>query len=791
METKDFVEQLDLNEDSQISKEDVKSLWEFLNKKNPKYNKEFVERLEKAPKFKEVLFALEPSFLDVINSKDFVINTESKENIIILQFFAKYFRWENVEINGQFTPETEKLYLESSLQTKNLDKNTFSWNNELELFKTWLWMNDSITIQTVSREEFDKIKPNITEKNNLKWDWKDKPQWYNLKLPEDLKNTEIPLVMKTVNEIAYWEELPEQSAFKTYQSKLEANIKYLEWIENEASQNPDTKIQYEKLMWKLEQMKGDYYWNEDWVDDNIVENELWSISWKISLEFQEIDNEQMKWQKNNPKIKMMLLEKMISKDLRNYMDLAVFERWTETLFDYLTTPTKKEHEYLLDEGKRKEAWVTEIEGHINAKLESMPIIKQKLKDSLGIENMKIELENLEWDKKVAKEKDICNKIVEQVEMYPRTPMEVSQNTQPNKILENQRIVCLWKSIVSWALLKELWIKFDTLNLENHSALMVYLSDGKEYYFDPTNATGIAEFTSREKIDTWIYEKWKIELPNKFFDWWKLKYDNSFSKSDSEFWLMWQMYNNRLNDWDITWKNELLLAQRVIEINPTFIEWYQKLWAIYLLNWNIDEWIDICKKWLKLNKNNENLLSNLEYWISQKIKNEMGSGDWGKIIELTKEWLTYREDAFCLDILAKREIDSWNYDKANEFLSRAWKVAVSQDTITRTIDNLQLLQSKTKWNKSILESVDNVSERISSDLEKSINDNINHEKFEEARQLANELLKIKPWFWYYKLWWISSWENNTDSTIDNLKKAMELAPNSVKEGIKKELDSIKK
>jgi hypothetical protein len=29
--------------------------------------------------------------------------------------------------------------------------------------------------------------------------------------------------------------------------------------------------------------------------------------------------------------------------------------------------------------------------------------------------------------------------------------------------------------------------------------MVYLSDGKEYYFDPTNATDIVEFTNLEKV----------------------------------------------------------------------------------------------------------------------------------------------------------------------------------------------------------------------------------------------------------------------------------------------------
>ena len=870
METKDFMELLDLNKDSQVGKEDVKILWEFLNKENPKYNKEFVEKMEKDSKFKEVLFALEPSFLGIINSKDFVINAENKENIIILQFFAKYFRWENVEINGQFTPEIEKLYLESSLQTKSLDQNTFSWNSELENFKTWVWMNDSITIQTISREEFDKIKPNITEKNNLKWDWKDKPQGYNLKIPEDLKNTETPMIMKAVNQIAYWEKLPEQSAFKTYQSKLEANIKYLETIENEASQNPDTKVQYDKLMWKLEQLKNNNYDGDGEVDNNIVENEFWSIEWKMSLEFQEIDNGQIKWQKDNPKVKMMLLEKMISKDLKNYTDLAVFERWTETLFDYLTTPTKKQHEYLLDEGKRKEAWVEESDPFIKQKLESISDVKQKLKDSIWVEKYRNELGGLEWEQRISKEKEVCQKILEKIFLYPRTPMWTSENAQPTKMLETQKMVCVGKSIIAWWFLQELWIKYDALNVWWHSALMVYLSDGKEYYFDPTNATDLSEFENKQKIEWWTYEKWKVILVNKFAKWWKMElwantvftdgdWNMHFSKATPELWLMWQMYNSKWHESNLGIEKEITLLQRGLEINPNFIELYNNLALKYTTIWNYDEAIKVLEKWLKIDKENSILLGNiwavvsiisdfnieksLEIWkdflkinpsniqltekiskiiykdyikkwniekwyeelekimpISLKdnnlmncyweiIKSFIEKWNYSKAYELAEKWLSYREDAFCLDILAKKEIDSWDYEKASDFLWRAWKIAVSQDTITRTIHYLKLLQSRVNWNQSILDSVENISEWISGDLEQSINNNINNKNFEEARGLINELIEVKPWFWYYKLWYIGSLENKKDEIVKNYKKAIELAPDDKKEAIKKELDSI--
>lgn len=152
METKDFVEQLDLNKDSQVGKEDVKILWEFLNKENPKYNNEFVEKLEKDLKFKEVLFALEPSFLDVINSKDFLISPENKENIIILQFFAKYFRWKNISINWEFTNEIETIYLGIKNTNQNISelRNLKSKKSNKDLF----W---ELNIE-VSQEDLEKIE---------------------------------------------------------------------------------------------------------------------------------------------------------------------------------------------------------------------------------------------------------------------------------------------------------------------------------------------------------------------------------------------------------------------------------------------------------------------------------------------------------------------------------------------------------------------------------------------------------------------------------------------------------
>jgi hypothetical protein len=47
---------------------------------------------EKDKNFNELLFVIKPTLEDYINSPDFIISSENKENVLILQFFAKFFR---------------------------------------------------------------------------------------------------------------------------------------------------------------------------------------------------------------------------------------------------------------------------------------------------------------------------------------------------------------------------------------------------------------------------------------------------------------------------------------------------------------------------------------------------------------------------------------------------------------------------------------------------------------------------------------------------------------------------
>ena len=105
-------------------------------------------------------------------------------------------------------------------------------------------MNDSIVLKRVSRKEFEKIRPDIATKNPRTPGNEDQPETHVLTVPDDLKNGEIPLVMKKINEIAYGGQLPDRSAFATFGSKLETYLAYLESSEAELGKAPGYPMQY-------------------------------------------------------------------------------------------------------------------------------------------------------------------------------------------------------------------------------------------------------------------------------------------------------------------------------------------------------------------------------------------------------------------------------------------------------------------------------------------------------------------------------------------------------------------
>lgn len=654
---------MDVNKDGQVSTQDVRDLWKVLVIWEKQ--QEFISKLENLrdnPEFGNILAAIQPSFETILKGNYFSLDPKNtpvkegdlsqRESVLILQFYAKFFLGKNIPIDGNLSPELKNLHEEAIFRTRSIDDATFWDKNELEFFNKWLSMNDSITLKRVSREEFEKIWPNIATKNPWSPDGKAKPEAYTLTIPDDLKNSEIPLVIKKINEIAYGEKLPEQSAFNTFRSKLDTYIIYLESSWNNSPE-------YQMILSKVREMYRENY-GERKPSTISKEQAKSDVEAKIGTQFQDIWNSEILAKKNDPQMKLKLIETLLSKELNQYMQLAVFERWAQTLFDHLNTITSSEMEYLLDPAKREGI---NYEGDLATKsrIQSAQYIEQKLKEVLNIEEYKIKLQEaraaIKWDhsskrgKKeqilVDLEKEICNKILLEVGRYPWTEMDSSNApSEPAKMLATKQMICSGKSIIWHTFLEELWIRHDALNIPGHIALMVHLSDGKEYVFDPTNGTELATLSHQIKLSEFMY--WETTQENVFYSSAGIKlpeYKWLYTKVDAEFWLMGALYANKsyFERGKLSFETQLRLFQRAQEINPNDIQTNINLMYIYTTLHNYEKTIELGEKILKQMKSNtssEEIIfsDSVNYVYENLLKAYYDSGKHDLVIKLGEKIL---------------------------------------------------------------------------------------------------------------------------------------------------------
>ena len=90
--------------------------------------------------------------------------------------------------------------------------------------------------------------------------------------------------------------------------------------------------------------------------------------------------------------------------------------------------------------------------------------------------------------------------------------------------------------------EELGISNSTVLFHSHIASILSLSNWKKYYFDPTNATKIAEI--KDIKQSWLYYKWKIDfLEKEFIPWWKMKIWKDMSITDKEWYIHFNYFDS--------------------------------------------------------------------------------------------------------------------------------------------------------------------------------------------------------------------------------------------------------
>ena len=363
-------------------------------------------------------------------------------------------------------------------QNLQLESEVFSNEQEKKKLSDWVWMNTNFEVKYIDRKDLNKNHSDtILEKNGK--DFKE-IIWYNLYLPHDLKIKEIPKVVEQINTLTFWNNIPDYASLKEIEKYIreykthfpQCEFKYFTEFENKINKTEIGKCeagsQYIKSIQKQE--------GED-PDENLdeIENEL-----ALKL---------------NDQLKQSITE-LGMKNIANYM--PVFDE------KFLT--------WLSIEQRRK----------IDFEWKNIYRNQLKLREVIGIDNLKIQLENAKKTNDTTKiekvEKEILWKIIQEIHKYPYYEIEViwgePNNLDPISIIEDKQIMCVSKVIISSSFFRELWINHTIADVPLHSAIVVKTASNKKYYFDPTIPFNI-DLSKTKKI--WEYnlvsvvsKDWKLD-----------------------------------------------------------------------------------------------------------------------------------------------------------------------------------------------------------------------------------------------------------------------------------------
>lgn len=614
---------VDLDKDKQVSKLDVIRLQELI------WDKESFEKFEESLNLSEVkklaLDSLEASLKSFFEQTDFLPNIQKPENIYLIQFYAKNIFWMNIELNWIYSGEIKDIYEKVVYNLNNFEDKAF-WKY---LFDILISKNTHFDQKLISREDFENIKPDIlvkNEKNRL-----------DITLPNDLKIEDLLFVMKKVNNYTFGESLPANASFQEFSLKLKSYIFFLK------SQN----FVDNSLLDKLEKSCKDIWIDlsdESGIEKGIFEKNLSKYNIQGNLD---------------ENLKLKFLEDMICDDLKNYFQTSISEENKRLSKKELKVPTKKDWEKVLNmsEEEKKQKSINEIEDKeiIEAKMKVMSNEEILLRDAIWFNKMKKQLDEVRKTKDPQKifevEKLVCNKIIFEIAKYLWADQENSDSYELFKIQKTKIANCLGRSWISESIFEDLNIKNSHLNIWGHSAMMVYLSDWQQYYFDPTNATEIWTFEDLKLVEwwKWIYWKGKITLKNSFEkSWMRELWSNwaitdkdwyiNFSYSDWEKWIFWARLTNYSNSVDIDKRKEFI--QNSQNLNPNDVDSLNNLWNYYTDIWNYENAVNIFEKSLILSPKNKIALQNLSATYDKMWLNEYNLWNYEQAKKYYKKSITY-------------------------------------------------------------------------------------------------------------------------------------------------------
>lgn len=521
---------------------------------------------------------------------------------------------------------------------KTLDSKVFETELDRKTLENLLETLDHITPKYISREEFNAKKWEILEKT---WDdrfW----DFYDLYLPEDLKVWELLSIIRRINRLTFWENLPEFASSEELKVKIVFTFEYLLDLLSKTEDWKERKSLQIALK-KFYQLYADLFpWEENNLNDEnyrkwILEKEKTQkqidyekkLYWiKTKTDLSELRDSIWEWLSINEKqIDIATeVEKIFSWELLTHFDEAFFEKWVNDIRFWLEITTQAEQQEIIrycEENWYKKS--KEISATVYKKWNDVIAIKdsnlekeaKKLRDKIWVDKLKRELEDVRktWDEEKIAEKELEVANIVAREIYNNFNYYADWNNywyQIKKILETRQIYCVWFSIVWHVFLGELWIEHNWLDIpfwsvfpnwltappkwlstSGHSALEVIIW-WERFLFDTAWYPYLKKFkTSTENF--WMFERREVIGQTK----------DLYTSWDVERILLSQIYNNKWYILRNLWKYEqsIKASDKAIELNPCHSWAYHNKWVtlhklkktklskLYIYTSNLVKWMD--------------------------------------------------------------------------------------------------------------------------------------------------------------------------------------------------------
>lgn len=415
------------------------------------------------------------------------------------------------------------------------EKNPLFWIGK-EFFEHFLEKNNFINLHYVSREKFDSSYWNFfykNEKQSQGWN----PEQYDLYVPDDLQVWELAGLILRFNKKTFWDNLPVSSATETVEVTLKVTI--VELLA-QLKLNSESKIfkkaikKYVKLFEYLFPYKKLWTLNLGALQEELQElqnNENGKKYKKIILRASVIKKEELL---NNiyQEAKLYEIEKFLWWEMEWSLLEAWFEDWTEN-FQYAKTFSKQERNELLANAadnnitihtKWKNIYLGEWEENItiwNELDNNKPILDEVgilITEKIDIHWYIVKLTQLRKTGTVEEishmELEVMNKLLVVLSKYAQDTTDTAEPSSSKWIIQNKRAVCQWRSQMAHYYLTQLWINHDAGNLLNHSILIAYTANHKEYYYDPTNFRTSIDITWKRIVNKKKYGQYEfIDHPN--------------------------------------------------------------------------------------------------------------------------------------------------------------------------------------------------------------------------------------------------------------------------------------